>query len=69
MFGTDTSGKCRTVLNTVMNIRIKNEVFAEDPSASQDVEILLKHPVLLKVCHYNFVHSLITESFSHYIND
>jgi len=63
MFGTDKSDRRWTVLNTVMNIRIINKTFSEEPSASQDAEILLKHPVSLNVCHYNFVHSFVTESF------
>ena len=36
---------------------------------SQDEEIFLKHPVLLNMCHYTFVHSISTESFERYIND
>jgi len=63
MFGTDKSDRCWSVLNKVMNIRIKIETFSEEPSASQDTEIPLNHPVLLNVCHYNFVHSLSQGKF------
>jgi hypothetical protein len=45
------------------------ECFSEVLLVSQDAEVLLKHPVLLNVCHYNFVHSFVTESFARYIND
>jgi hypothetical protein len=34
----------------------------------QDAEVVLKHPVSLNVCHHNFVHSFVTESFVRYIN-
>jgi hypothetical protein len=67
--GMDKSGKCWAVLNAVKNKRDKNKIFSEDSLVSQDAGVFLKHPVLPNVCHYNFVHSFVTESFVRYIND
>jgi len=53
--------------NETNELQIK--YFSEEPSASKDAEIVLKHSVLQNVCHYNFVHSFVTESFARYIND
>jgi len=36
---------------------------------SQNARLKNKHPVLLNVCHYNFVHSFVAQSFVRYIND
>jgi len=38
-------------------------------SVSQNTKFFLKHPVLLNVCHYNFVHPFVPESIDRYIND
>ena len=53
--------------NETSELQIK--YFSEDPSASQEAEIVLKHTVLQNVCHYTFVHPFVTESFARYIND
>jgi len=58
---------CLEHCNENCNLQIK--CFSEEPLVSQDAVDFLKHPVLLNVCHYNFVHSFVTESFAHYIND
>ena len=36
---------------------------------SQNARLKNKHPVLLNVCHYNFVHSFVTQSLFRHTND
>jgi hypothetical protein len=52
---------------TVTNTRIRNEILLQ--RASQDTEIVIKHPVLLNMCHHNFVHSFVTKSLFRYLSD